>query len=72
MTDDDKKAVVRGAVPAKLLAETTPYDLSTLPAGATEPMVATGGVTVANYTADNARKTAPCRSARRNQSGSRR
>ena len=36
---DDQKAVVRGAVPAKLLAETTPFDLSTLPAlpvGATE------------------------------------
>ena len=44
MTDDDKKAVVRGAVPAKLLAETTPFDMSMLPAlpvGATEPMVAT-------------------------------
>ena len=29
---DDQKAVVRGAVPAKLLAETTVFDLSTLPA----------------------------------------
>ena len=58
MIDDDKKAVVRDRVPAKLLA---PYDVSTLPAlpaGATEPMVTTRRVIVANYTADNARKTA--------------
>ena len=58
LIDDDKKAVVRDRVPAKLLA---PYDGSTLPAlpaGATEPMVTTRGVLVANYTADNARKPA--------------
>ena len=58
---DDQKAVVRNKVPAKLLADTTPFDMSNLPAlpaGATETMVATRAVTVTNYTADNARKTA--------------
>ena len=55
---DDQKAVVRNKVPAKLLAETTLFDIANLPAlsaGATEAMVASRAVTVANYTADNAR-----------------
>ena len=58
---DDQKAVVRNKVPAKLLAETTLFDIANLPAlsaGATEAMVATRAVTVANYTADNTRKSA--------------
>ena len=58
---DDQKAVVRNKVSANLLADTTLFDMSNLPAlpaGATETMVATRAVTVANYTADNARKTA--------------
>ena len=60
---DDQKAVVRGAVPAKLLAETTEFDLTSLPAlpsdaTTTPAMQATRSVTVANYTADNARKKA--------------
>tara|TARA_B110001452_G_C14951947_1_gene332921 strand:+ start:42 stop:383 length:342 start_codon:yes stop_codon:yes gene_type:complete len=62
---DEQKSVVRGAVPAELMAKTAPFDLSTLSPlaargpSATEAIQATRAVTVANYNADNARDGAP-------------
>ena len=59
--NDEQKSVMRDAVPADLMAKTAPFDLSTLPplgASATDAVQATRAVAVANYNADNARKTA--------------
>ena len=58
--NEDQKAVMRGTVSAKLMSETTPFVVNTipsLPASATDSMIASRDVTLANHAESNAQKT---------------